>query len=249
MECRDGRRYRCEYAVVTCPLGVLKSGMVSFRPSLSADKQEAIRGFGMGTENKIVVRFDRDFWSAHCKEMYFYCLGDPRFIFLNLSLRSIGKKGVLVVHVPPPFSYDIEEMTDEACVREVVGALASIFSWEEVKKARILDVMVTRWASDPFSKGSYSYVPVQGNVQMAGELARPEWQGRLQFAGEAGSVAGHQCVHGAMEMGCKAAIDIMTRQTHKEREREDGEEEGKERRGKGQRGRRERPDEDGRKEK
>ncbi len=48
--------------VVTLPLGVLQSGSVQFRPSLSVKQQAAINGLGMGLLNKIAIKFKEPFW-------------------------------------------------------------------------------------------------------------------------------------------------------------------------------------------
>ncbi|MEL7028320.1 MAG: FAD-dependent oxidoreductase [Pseudomonadota bacterium] len=48
--------------VLTFPLGVLKAGGVDFQPPLPEDKQSAIQRLGMGTLDKVYLRFDEVFW-------------------------------------------------------------------------------------------------------------------------------------------------------------------------------------------
>lgn len=55
------------------------------------------------------------------------------------------------------------------------------------------------WRSDPFSRGAYSYLPVNG-VELQQTLALPVDE-TLYFAGEATSVGHIGTVHGAIDSG------------------------------------------------
>ena len=48
--------------MVTIPLGVLKTGRIDFSPKLPAKHRRAIRLLGMGTLDKLYLRFDEVFW-------------------------------------------------------------------------------------------------------------------------------------------------------------------------------------------
>lgn len=48
--------------IVTVPLGVLKADMIAFFPPLSRRKQKAIDRLGMGTLDKLYLKFDQVFW-------------------------------------------------------------------------------------------------------------------------------------------------------------------------------------------
>eukprot|EP01047_Picozoa_sp_COSAG01_P067630 COSAG01_NODE_9590_length_2399_cov_7.091304_2_plen_352_part_00 len=79
---------------------------VKFDPPLSAEKQDAIRKIGMGTENKVLLRFKLDsegkvfFAGPLLKSTKYWQVPDERFRFL--SLHAMGKPGCLLVHVSPP---------------------------------------------------------------------------------------------------------------------------------------------------
>jgi len=190
-------------------LQVLQNGSVAFEPPLDEAKQRAIDSLGMGVENKIVLRFSAEdvFWP---ERLYLQCT-DQRFRFMNL--HSLGKVGVLVAHVPPPFARGYDELDDAAVVDEVLRVLRRMFKGPPDVKP--LEAIVTHWEREEFSCGSYSYQPVGSSVECVRALALPTWQQRLAFAGEATSADGFQCVHGAFETGCKAAEVILA-----ERERE-----------------------------
>lgn len=56
--------YEADRVIVTVPLGVLKSGSIDFIPPLSDSKQHAISTAGFGNVVKIVLEFDKVFWSS-----------------------------------------------------------------------------------------------------------------------------------------------------------------------------------------
>lgn len=58
-----GQIYYANKVINTIPLGVLKSGAVTFNPALPAAYQSAIANIGMGVFNKIIVTLNTTFWS------------------------------------------------------------------------------------------------------------------------------------------------------------------------------------------
>jgi lysine-specific histone demethylase 1 len=66
---------------------------------------------------------------------------------------------------------------------------------------------VTRWKSEAFSKGSYSFAAVGTKATDFDTIARP--QGRLYFAGEHTNGAYRGTVHGAYMSGQRAAAEVV----------------------------------------
>ena len=98
--------------MVTVPLGVLQGraevSAVTFTPELSLEKKRAIACIGMGTENKVVMRFETPFWP---KNRRFLQCTDQRFRFLNLG--PYGKPNVLIGHVARPYGEGFLDLTHE----------------------------------------------------------------------------------------------------------------------------------------
>ena len=63
---------------------------------------------------------------------------------------------------------------------------------------------VTHWTTDPFSRGSYAYIPVGASDASFAALAEPVGS-RLLFAGEATSFRYYQTAHGALLTGLREA--------------------------------------------
>jgi monoamine oxidase len=200
--CTNGTKYPCDYVVVTVPLGVLKKNRIEFTPPLSDQKLRAIQRIGMGTENKVYMRFKEMFWP----KSKFFQVTDPRYRFLNLD--AYGKKHTLLTHVAPPYAHDFEGKDDLEIVRDVCRVLQKMFRLKSLPMPA--DYIVTNWGNDEHSFGAYSYARTGTTVLDVEALAAPEHDGRLYFAGEACSITGPQCVHGAVVTGNAAAVNILS---------------------------------------
>jgi monoamine oxidase len=201
----DGDEYACDAVIVAVPLGVLQSKSektsICFVPPLSDKKVEAINALAMGAENKVIMQFRKPFWS----------LSQPPYMQTSvaglrlLSLHHYGKPGVLVAHLCPPLSVEMENLSDDQVRTKIVGHLESLF--DRSVAGELLVCNVTRWTQDPFCNGSYSYMPVGASFEHVHVLREPE--GRLLFAGEHTSANDGQCVTGAFDTGHEAAEEAM----------------------------------------
>ncbi|GAB5365134.1 hypothetical protein AAMO2058_001030800 [Amorphochlora amoebiformis] len=229
VRCRDGTTYQCDFVLCTVPIGVLQSenkmSSIKFTPTLPRAKLGAIRDIGSGAHGKIVLRFrpDQVFWPKSTPQLVPL---DQRFHILNL--HAYGKTGVLCAHVWPPFACNFGGKNDQKAVKELLNVLKGMFWRVPGEGKRPLksdpfpeptDYVVSRWNSDPFSLGSYSYLKLGANWQQIEDLAAPYPQKdpRIFFAGEATSLQGIQCVTGAYKSGIRSAKGIMTVMSNKRR--------------------------------
>lgn len=119
----NGTTFMADAAVVTVPLGVLKSKTITFEPKLPDWKEEAIDDLGVGIENKIALHFDQVFWPnveflGVVAETSYGCS-----YFLNLH-KATGH-AVLIYMPAGKLARDIEKMSDEA---------AANFAFTQLKK-------------------------------------------------------------------------------------------------------------------
>jgi lysine-specific histone demethylase 1 len=104
-------------------------------------------------------------------------------------------------------AYSVEETDDESLVREATARLTKIFASKQIPAPS--EAVVTRWKSDPFARGSYSFV---GPQTIAGDydvMAKPV--GPIHFAGEATCGTHPATVHGAYISGLRAASDVINK--------------------------------------
>ena len=115
---------------------------------------------------------------------------------------------VLVGWAGGPVAERLAGLSEAEAVSAALGSLKKIFG---VSERSLRDALarsyIHNWNTDPFSRGGYAYLPVDGlRAQQA--LARPI-QNTLFFAGEATSVGHIGTVHGAIESGQRAAREIL----------------------------------------
>nr|VDC90189.1 unnamed protein product [Brassica oleracea] len=199
----DGKTFVADAAVIAVPLGVLKSGTITFEPKLPDWKQEAINQLGVGIMNKIILHFEKVFWRqvellGVAAETSYGCS-----YFLNLH-KATGHP-FLVYMSAGQLARDIEKMSDESAASFAVMQLKRIFP----DAMAPVQYLVSRWGSDVNSLGSYSYDAVGKPHDLNERLRVPV--DNLFFAGEATSSSFAGSVHGAYSSGLMAAEECMMR--------------------------------------
>jgi monoamine oxidase len=185
---------------------VLKTGRVQFLPALPAAKRTAISKLGMGVLNKCVLRFNRAFWPGQYDWLGFIPGANAKGQWAEWIslLRPLGQP-VLVGFNAADFGRQIEAWTDRQIVASAMLTLRQIYG------SQIPDPVayqITRWVSDPFSAGAYSYVPVGATSRTRDALAASVG-GQLFFAGEATHRQYPATVHGAYLSGLRAAQEVI----------------------------------------
>lgn len=196
--------YLAEHVVITVPLGVLKGGAVSFNPPLPSTKQAAIDALGVGVLDKCYLQFPRVFWPntdwlGHVPG----ASSAAQFTQWVNCARPLGAP-VLLGFTAADVAEGLEARSDDAIVAEAMVILRQMFGAEIPEPTAH---QVTRWASDPFARGSYSFMRVGSTPAMRADLAAPVGS-RVHFAGEATHSAAPATVHGAHLSGLRAAKEI-----------------------------------------
>jgi polyamine oxidase len=189
------------------PLSLLTSGRLPFDPPLPADKQAAIARIGYGGDavlNKVFLRFPARFWP----DMQDRCVALPetpqaRGFFSNwVNLEPLQGEPMLVGFASGRAAAKLDREADDAVIVDAaLGALRRMFG------RRIPDItgyQLTRWLSDPWAAGSYSYAHVAGRPGDRAAYAAPLGN-RVFFAGEATADVDYGTVHAALLSGDKAA--------------------------------------------
>jgi len=205
IETRSGT-LQADRVVVTVPLGVLQAGRIKYVPELPSDKQAAIQRVGMGLINKIALRFETPFWPREAPVLTY--AGQPRGKYpLFVNLAHFAAQPVLVCLVPPSFENALENLTPAAAKAGVLEVLRTMFGNKVPAPAAVLQ---TRWKSDPWSLGSYSFDKL-GATSADRDALAAAIDGRVFFAGEATHRTMFSTVHGAYLSGLRAAEEIGKR--------------------------------------
>jgi monoamine oxidase len=198
----DQSTYAAPHCIITLPLGVLKAGSVNFTPQLPERKRAAIVKLGMGVLNRLVLKFPRVFWP---QTDWLGVIAERRGYWAEwLDLSRHTSQPILIAFNAAAYGREVESLTDEQQVSEAMAVLRRLFTDVPEPEA----FAVTRWAGDPFARGSYSFVGVGASSDDRAALAEPV-AGRLFFAGEATSVEYPATVHGAWLSGERAAQEVL----------------------------------------
>lgn len=199
----DQAAFTAHRAIITLPLGVLKGRAVTFAPTLPPRKSDAIIRLGMGVMEKVAVRFPEVFWPAEPEFFARVPRGWGAFPTYFNHYHHTGEP-VLIALCGGEFARALADLSEQVIVPRVMTHLRSMFG------AAIPEpdaVEITRWDSDPFARGAYTYIPVGGSGADLDALAAPVDE-RLFFAGEATHRQYFSTVHGAYLSGVRAAEDV-----------------------------------------
>jgi monoamine oxidase len=205
----SGKRLRIETSqgtlsaakvVVTVPTNLIAEESIRFDPALPA-KVDAARGLPLGLADKVMLALDR-----------------PEALPADGNLRGATMRTAMgSYHLRPfgqpciegffggRFAQQLEDAGEGAlaaqAIEEIVALLGSQF------RIRLKPLAESRWAHDPFARGSYSHA-LPGHAGDRAVLAAPV-DGRLFFAGEATSPNFFSTAHGARDSGERAAREVM----------------------------------------
>lgn len=211
----DGQVFYTRSAIVTVPLGVLKNSAIEFVPPLSDEKLEAIDLIGMGNMNKVIMHWDNStqnisWWPEDSIDMQLITEQDSDSedwtYFYNEQSHTPNKDYyVLTAWCGGDACDRLEKDSDEETIEKVLGNLRQMFGNNVPAPSNHI---VTRWRSEEYSGGAYSYDTVGLNMRSF-RSALFEPIGNLYFAGEASDSDGwFGTAVGAFSTGVKAASRI-----------------------------------------
>ena len=205
---------------------------VCFDPPLPFTKADAIKSTGFGLLNKVYLQFPKPFWRLRT------VLDDDQNLFGNASgfnshhymFFDVGKgmavgendsrPAILMVLISGMEAVASELMTEEEVVQDVTSTLRCLFTDKVVPDP--VASKVTRWGSDKFSRGCYTFLPpgatdqdfqiLQSPVNGNGDSIVLEGSEtmRLFWAGEHTTSLHPSMAHGAMLSGMRAAKEVLS---------------------------------------
>lgn len=192
-----------DHVVVTLPLGVLQAQRVRFSPALPRAKQEAIAKLGMGVLNKCYLRFQENFWPEDVDWLEYVSAKHGEWTEW-VSFKQAANLPILLGFNAADRGREIETWSDQQIVASAMQTLRVVFGTDIPEP---VDYQITRWASDPFSFGSYSFNAVGSTPNMRKVLAAP-LNDKVFFAGEATRADYFGTAHGAYLSGLRVAREV-----------------------------------------
>jgi len=219
----QSRSVQAQTVLVTVPLGVLKSNDITFDPPLPQEKIEAMNAMDVGVLDKFILYWDQETMEKapvfkekwdEVKDRTWFQLVTPETntstdwtVFLNS--RAYNGLHSMTAWIGGSAADAMEAMEDEDILEQVLANLKLMFGSDVLPPTNFV---VTRWGTDKYSKGSYSYRSVDMDFEgVAGRLSRSV-DDKVFFAGEHTSDSGWAgTAVGAYETG-EAAAKAMSKE-------------------------------------
>jgi monoamine oxidase len=192
---------RFDRAIVTLPLGVLRRETVEFEPALPRPKREAIERINAGHISKVVLRFDEVYWP---QDMTFLWTPQSTQLWWRPGQGQQAEAPVVTAFFGGSAAAALEDATPEEAIAEATQQLEQILG--RPLRPHLLGGRYIAWGREPHTWMGYSSLP-PGGSGLRESLAAPV--GVLHFAGEATSLQHAATVHGAIESGKRAALEVL----------------------------------------
>ena len=188
-------------AIVTVSTNLIADEALRFSPALP-EKLDAAAGLPLGIANKVTLALD--------EAEQFPKDGNLRGATMRTKmgtyhLRPFGQP-CIEGYFGGSFAKELEDAGPGAFAAQSIDEIAALLGNDF--RRRLKPLAESRWAHDPFARGSYSHA-LPGRAGDRAILAAPVDQ-RLFFAGEATSPHFFSTAHGALESGQRAAREVIT---------------------------------------
>jgi monoamine oxidase len=205
----SGKRVRIETSqgrlsankvIVTVPTNLIADESIRFHPALPA-KVDAARGLPLGLADKVMLALDQP--EALPKD------GSLRGATMRTAMGSFHLRPFGQACIEGFFGGNhaqaLEDAGDGALMAQAIDEIAALLGNDFRRKLKPLSQ--SRWAHDPFARGSYSHA-LPSHAGDRAVLAAPV-DNRLFFAGEATSPNFFSTAHGARDSGERAAGEVI----------------------------------------
>ena len=196
------RSFAGSAAIVTVPLGVLKSGAITFDPPLPDGHTHAVNALGFGVLSKSYFRFNRRTWDV--ENAFYQFLGTGRGLWAQwFTLPSAAGPIVLAFNAGEQ-GRSVESSSPKDLMTSALPIARQLFG-----DVSPVEVRTSNWTVDPYARGSYSFHAPGSGLDDRRRLQEPI--GRLYLAGEAVGANNPATVTGAVVSGRYAAGQLMHR--------------------------------------
>lgn len=123
-----GEEVRSELVVVTVPIGILKTGRISFDPPLPPANQSGIDALGNGLLDKLCLAFDEVFWDPEAEMVHWIDPEQPGLWAEWVNAYPIFGVPILLGFNGGSQARALSGWDDEAVIRSGMAALGSMFA-------------------------------------------------------------------------------------------------------------------------
>jgi lysine-specific histone demethylase 1B len=197
-----GNFYFADRVIITVPITILKAGDITFNPALPEEQTTAFSKIGMDAGMKVFLKFSNKFYDDIIGG------GSICAAYADDTVGKTTNDNVLLAFIMGEQAEYLTSLgSDAAITNALLGELDTMYNGQAT--ASFISSHVQNWTTSPFVRGAYSYSAI--GIGNARRIAARAVRDRIYFAGEAMNTSGHhQSVHGAVETGYNAVIQLLT---------------------------------------
>lgn len=219
VSCKSGETYSVDHVIITISLAYLqRHHKTLFSPSLPSWKSEVLERMAMGKVNKIFLHFETPFWTPGD--------GSVKLAWDDLENSSnqhntsnwyraifafdevLNNPNVLGAWLSGDSAEYMETLSDDEVIETCIKLLRQFLANPRLPAP--IRVVRSKWCTNPYTLGSYSYVGKDTSSNDIETLAKPvlcnaKSTAKLLFAGEATSLSAYSTMHGARDSGLREA--------------------------------------------
>jgi monoamine oxidase len=197
------RSFEGPAAIVTVPLGVLKSGAVTFDPPLPDGHARAVNALGFGALSKSYFRFSRRTWNV--ENAFYQFIGRQPGLWSQWFTLSSAAGPIVLAFNAGERGRSVESSSPKELMTSALPIARQLFG-----DVSPVEVRTSNWTVDPYARGTYSFHAPGSGLEDRRRLQEPI-DDRLYLAGEAVGVNNPATVTGAVVSGRYAAGQLMHR--------------------------------------
>ena len=193
--------------IITVSTGILANREINIVPALPNEKQKAISNLPMGTLNKVGISFTKQIFSQKEQGWYVSWPDQEEMKDEEIGSFQVSTSGLqnAVVFAGGRFGEWLEARGSQTMRDYAISKIEDVFG--KAYSKNIENTITTAWASEPLSKGAYSYARPKKSYAR-GDLAKAVGD-KIYFAGEATESNHYGTAHGAYFSGVRAANEIV----------------------------------------
>ena len=202
--------------------GCLKNSARSlFHPPLPETKLNSIQRLQFGKVNKIFLQFEKPFWKVGSgsiklawpvSEAYTTNMANQWYRKIFSFDEVMNNPTVLVAWISGDEAEYMETLKDDDVIETCAQIIRQFLGNPSIP--RPTKMVRSSWCTNPFTRGSYTYIGMGSDESDITNLAQPVCSDdnipRLLFAGEATSLTAYSTMHGARSTGLQQAKKILS---------------------------------------
>lgn len=200
--------YSGDKVIVTVPLNILKSNLITFNPGLPADKINAINSTNMPDGIKVFIKFKEKFYPEMLSMGGINEFINDGRLYYDAAFKKDSNENVLALFNVGGNASELTSIEkDIDLIQTILAELDEVFDGKASEN--YISHIAQNWSNEPFIQGAYSFYGNNAN-DLIDRISLPVNE-QVYFAGEALNKEEWSTVHGAALNGRNLIEDIIYR--------------------------------------